>query len=146
LLVVNENPNALRRLRSVGEKAKLILSSVDHSSSLYDEVGWQDFFTLVMLDGMNQYHFEPCIDLVVKRLMDAGVDRSEIEDVIIVGGLSNIPSGQELLQKFFEGKELCKIVKLDEVIVRGAAIQAAILSGEHSEKKRRRNGDGRHYQ
>jgi heat shock 70kDa protein 1/2/6/8 len=135
MLVANENPEALRRLRSVAEKAKLILSSADQSSSLYDEVGWEDSFTLVMLDRMNQYHFEPCIDLVVKCLMDAGVNRSEIEDVVIAGGLSNIPSVQELLCRFFKGKELCKSVQLDEVMVRGAAIQAAILSGQYSEKK-----------
>lgn len=136
MLDANENPEALRRLRSIAEKAKLILSSTDRSSSLYDKVGWEDSFTLVMLQRMNQYHFEPCIDLVAECLMDAGVDRSQIDDVIIAGGLSNISSVQELLRSFFKGKELRKSIKLDEAMVHGAAIQAAILSGEYYEEKR----------
>ncbi|KAJ1698906.1 hypothetical protein LUZ63_007418 [Rhynchospora breviuscula] len=134
----DQNAEVLGRLRAVAERAKFILSSGDQSSaqtsSLVDEVGWEDSFTLVMLERMNQYQFQPCIDLVVQCLKDACVKKSQIDDVIIVGGLSNIPRVQELLQSFFEGKELCKSIQLDEVMVHGAAIQAAMLSEEHFEK------------
>lgn len=135
ILDAYENPEALRRLRAVAERAKLILSSADQKSSLHDEVGWEDSFILVMVERMNRYQFEPCIELVAECLTDAGVEREKIEDVIIVGGLSNIPRVQELLRNYFEGKQLHKSVKLNEAIVRGAAIKAAMLSGEYFEKK-----------
>eukprot|EP01018_Ginkgo_biloba_P031339 Gb_07940 [translate_table: standard] len=62
------------------------------------------------------------------------MDKNSIHDVVLVGGLTRIPKVQQLLQDFFNGKELCKSINLDEAIVYGATIQAAILSGEGNEK------------
>ncbi|KAJ0102756.1 hypothetical protein Patl1_06372 [Pistacia atlantica] len=71
---------------------------------------------------------------VEKCLRDAKMDKSTIHDVVLVGGLTRIPKVQHLLQDFFNGKELCKNINADEAVAYGAAVQAAILSGEGNEK------------
>ncbi|XP_073121979.1 heat shock 70 kDa protein 4-like [Henckelia pumila] len=72
--------------------------------------------------------FEECISHVEKCLKDAEMDRKNIHDVVLVGGSSRIPKVQQLLQGFFDGKELCKNIH-PESLAYGAAIQAAIFSG-----------------
>lgn len=71
---------------------------------------------------------------VEKCLRDAKMDKSTIHDVVLVGGSTRIPKVQQLLQDFFNGKELCKSINPDEAVAYGAAVQAAILSGEGNEK------------
>ncbi|KAK9913511.1 hypothetical protein M0R45_037324 [Rubus argutus] len=71
---------------------------------------------------------------VNKCLKDAKMDKSSVDDVVLVGGSSRIPKVQELLQNLFEGKELCKGINPDEAIAQGAAIQAAVLSGNGNGK------------
>lgn len=71
---------------------------------------------------------------VEKCLRDAKMDKSSIDDVVLVGGSTRIPKVQQLLQDFFNGKELCKSINPDEAVAYGAAVQAAILSGEGNEK------------
>ena len=62
------------------------------------------------------------------------MDRSNIDDVVLVGGSTRIPKVQKLLQDFFDGKELCKRINPDEAVAYGAAVQAAILMCEGNEK------------
>ncbi|CAN1769790.1 Heat shock cognate 70 kDa protein [Linum perenne] len=62
------------------------------------------------------------------------MDKSSVHDVVLVGGSTRIPKVQQLLQDFFNGKELCKSINPDEAVAYGAAVQAAILSGEGNEK------------
>ena len=71
---------------------------------------------------------------VEKCLRDAKMDKSTVHDVVLVGGSTRIPKVQQLLQDFFNGKELCKSINPDEAVAYGAAVQAAILSGEGNEK------------
>lgn len=71
---------------------------------------------------------------VEKCLRDAKMDKSSVHDVVLVGGSTRIPRVQQLLQDFFNGKELCKSINPDEAVAYGAAVQAAILSGEGNEK------------
>lgn len=74
------------------------------------------------------------MDPVEKCLKDAKLAKSDIHDVVLVGGSTRIPKVQQLLQDFFNGKELCKSINPDEAVAYGAAVQAAILSGEGGEK------------
>lgn len=131
------NARAIRRLRTACERAKRTLSSSTEASieidALHDGV---DFYTKI-----SRARFEElCIDLfratmepVEKALRDAKMDKSTIHDVVLVGGSTRIPKIQKLLQDFFNGKELNKSINPDEAVAYGAAVQAAILSGDTSE-------------
>ncbi|KAG4942642.1 hypothetical protein JHK85_047288 [Glycine max] len=83
---------------------------------------------------MNMDLFRKCMEPVEKCLRDAKIDKSQVHEVVLVGGSTRIPKVQQLLQDFFNGKELCKSINPDEAVAYGAAVQAAILSGEGDEK------------
>lgn len=78
--------------------------------------------------------FRGTLDPVEKVLRDSKISKSEIDDVVLVGGSTRIPKVQQLLIDYFNGKELCKNINPDEAVAYGAAVQAAILSGDTSEK------------
>ena len=67
---------------------------------------------------------------VEKALLDAKMDKSSVEEIVLVGGSTRIPKVQKLLMDFFNGKELNKSINPDEAVAYGAAVQAAILNGE----------------
>ncbi|KAK1298661.1 putative mediator of RNA polymerase II transcription subunit 37c [Acorus calamus] len=125
---ISGNPRALRRLRTSCERAKRTLSSTAQTTieidSLYEGI---DFYTTIT-------RARKCMEPVEKCLRDAKMDKSSIHDVVLVGGSTRIPKVQQLLQDFFNGKELCKSINPDEAVAYGAAVQAAILSGEGNEK------------
>ena len=78
--------------------------------------------------------FRKCMDPVEKCLKDSKLDKSAVHEVVLVGGSTRIPKVQQLLQDFFNGKELCKSINPDEAVAYGAAVQAAILTGAGGEK------------
>ena len=80
--------------------------------------------------------FRRCMDPVEKALTDAKMDKSKMQDVVLVGGSSRIPKVQKLLQDFMNGKELCKSINPDEAVAYGAAVQAAVLTGVQDEQIR----------
>ena len=82
---------------------------------------------------MNADLFRGTLDPVEKALRDAKLDKSQICDIVLVGGSTHIPKIQKLLQDFFSGKELNKSINPDDAVAYGAAVQAAILSGDESE-------------
>jgi L1 cell adhesion molecule like protein len=73
--------------------------------------------------------FQKCINPVTRVLQDAGISKSNVHEIVLVGGSTRIPKIQELLSSFFNGKELNKGINPDEAVAYGAAVQAAILSG-----------------
>jgi heat shock 70kDa protein 1/2/6/8 len=73
--------------------------------------------------------FEKCMD-TVEGCLTPKMDKSSVDDVVLVGGSSRIPKVKQLLQDFFKGKELCKSINPDEAVAYGAAVQAAFLSGD----------------
>merc|ERR1712045_777408 len=77
--------------------------------------------------------FRGTLDPVEKALRDAKMDKSAIDDVVLVGGSTRIPKVQKLLSDFFNGKDLNKSINPDEAVAYGAAVQAAILTGDTSE-------------
>ena len=76
--------------------------------------------------------FRSTLDPVEKAISDAKMDKSQIDDLVLVGGSSRIPKMQQLLSNFFSGKALNKSVNPDEAVAYGAAVQAAKLSGDNS--------------
>jgi len=129
---------ALRKLRTACERAKRILSSNTRVSieidSLYEGIDFQLNITRARFEELNMDLFSKCIGLVEKCLRDAKMDKSSVHDVVLVGGSTRIPKVLTLLQDFFDGKELCKRINPDEAIAYGAAVHAAVLSGEGNEK------------
>ncbi|KAL3678057.1 hypothetical protein R1sor_021013 [Riccia sorocarpa] len=135
---ISSNPRALRRLRTAAERAKRTLSSTAQTTieidSLYEGVDFYSTITRARFEELNMDMFRKCMEPVEKCLRDAKMDKSSIHDVVLVGGSTRIPKVQQLLQDFFNGKELCKSINPDEAVAYGAAVQAAILSGEGNEK------------
>ena len=73
--------------------------------------------------------FQKCVEPVKNVLRDSGVSKSNVDEIVLVGGSTRIPKIQEILRSFFNGKELNKGINPDEAVAYGAAVQAAILSG-----------------
>jgi heat shock protein 1/8 len=135
---ITPNPRALRRLRTACERAKRTLSSSTQASieidSLYEGIDFYSSITRARFEELCMDLFRKCMDPVEKVIRDAKMDKSTINEVVLVGGSTRIPKVQSLLQDFFNGKELCKSINPDEAVAYGAAVQAAILNGETHEK------------
>merc|ERR1712094_36441 len=80
-------------------------------------------------------YFRKCMDPVEKVMRDAKLSKSQVNEVVLVGGSTRIPKIQSLLADFFNGKEPCKSINPDEAVAYGATVQAAILSGSDSSEK-----------
>ncbi|CAN0921024.1 Heat shock protein SSA1, partial [Linum grandiflorum] len=85
-------------------------------------------------EGINFHLFKKTFDVVEKTLEDAKVDKSEIEEVLLVGGSTRIPMLRKLLRQMFNGKEPNQTVNPDEAVANGAAILAANLNDQASAK------------
>ncbi|CAI8612057.1 unnamed protein product [Vicia faba] len=129
---ISGNPKALRRLRTACERAKRTLSYETEATIdldvIHQGIDFSSSITRAKFEQLNMNLFEKCIDTVNSCLVDAKMDKSSIDDVVLVGGSSRIPKVKQLLQDFFEGKELCKSINPDEAVAYGAAVQAALLS------------------
>ncbi|GLJ42733.1 hypothetical protein SUGI_0885980 [Cryptomeria japonica] len=135
---ITGNARALRRLRTACERAKRALSSTAQTTieidSLYEGIDFYSTITRARFEELNMDLFRKCMEPVEKCLRDAKLDKSLIGEVVLVGGSTRIPKVQQLLQDFFNGKELCKSINPDEAVAYGAAVQAAILTGEGDQK------------
>lgn len=135
---ISGNARALRRLKNACERAKRTLSATTQTTievdSLYEGVDFYTTITRARFEELCMDLFLKCLEPVEKCLRDAKIDKSQVHEVVLVGGSTRIPKIQQLLQDFFNGKELCKSINPDEAVAYGAAVQAAILSGEEHEK------------
>jgi heat shock 70kDa protein 1/2/6/8 len=134
---VSENKRAIRRLRTACERAKRTLSTSATANieidSLFEGIDFYSSLTRARFEEINADLFRGTLEPVEKALRDAKLDKSQINDIVLVGGSTRIPKIQKLLQDFFNGKELNRSVNPDEAVAYGAAIQAAILSGDKSD-------------
>ena len=135
---ISENPRSLRRLRTACERAKRTLSSSTQTSieidSLFDGLDFFSSLTRARFEELCMDLFRATVDPVEKVLKDAKMSKSDVHEVVLVGGSTRIPKVQQLLSDFFNGKELSKSINPDEAVAYGAAVQAAILSGNTSSK------------
>jgi heat shock protein 1/8 len=131
---MSENPRAMRRLRTACEKAKRTLSSSAQASieidSIFEGHDFTSTITRAKFEEINQDLFTRCMDPVEKVFIDSNVPKSSVNQIVLVGGSSRIPKIQEMLSERFGGKELNRSINPDEAVAYGAAVQAAILSGE----------------
>ncbi|KAM9978128.1 hypothetical protein ACTFIY_011875 [Dictyostelium cf. discoideum] len=132
------NQRALRRLRTACERAKRTLSSSSQASveidSLYDGIDFYTSITRARFEELCSDLFNNCIEPVEKVLKDCKLDKKSIDEIVLVGGSTRIPKVQQLIQNLFNGKELNKSINPDEAVAYGAAVQAAILSGDISSR------------
>ena len=135
---IKENPRGLRRLRTACERAKRTLSSstqaVIEIDSLIHGIDFNSTITRARFEDMCATDFRKCMAPVEKVLKDAKKSKSQISEIVLVGGSTRIPKIQTMLREYFNDKELCKNINPDEAVAYGATVQAAILSGAKSEK------------
>jgi L1 cell adhesion molecule like protein len=128
------NPRALRRLRTACERAKRTLSTGTQASleldALFDGINFYTKITRARFEELCADLFRSTMQPVERALQDAKLDKGAIDEVVLVGGSTRIPKVQKLLSDFFNGKTLNKGLNPDEAVAYGAAVQAAILSGQ----------------
>merc|ERR1719283_600601 len=131
------NKRALRRLRTACERAKRTLSASAQANieidSLFEGIDFYTSITRARFKELCADLFKGTLEPVEKAMRDAKMDKSSIHDVVLVGGSTRIPKIQKLLSDFFNGKDLNKSINPDEAVAYGAAVQAAILTGDTSE-------------
>lgn len=137
---ITGNPRALRMLRTQCERGKRALSSTATTVIEVESLAeGQEFYmdmTRAKFEELNMDLFKKCLPPVESVLRDAGLSKSQIHEVVLVGGSTRIPKVQELVREYF-GKEPNKSVNPDEAVAYGAAVQAAILTdkGDKTESK-----------
>ena len=134
---ISTSDRALRRLRTACERAKCTLSAAPRATieidSLFEGIDFNSSITRARFEDLCNDYFNNCIGPVEQVLRDAKMSKSNIHEIVLVGGSTRIPKIQELIKNFFNGKELCKSINPDEAVAYGAAVQAAILSGQKNE-------------
>ena len=132
---IHSNAKALARLRLAAERVKKTLSTSNQAvlevDSLAEGNDFQMTLTRAKFESLCEDLFKKCMGPVEQVLRDSKMSKSDINDVVIVGGSSRIPRVQALLKDYFNGKELCQSIHPDEAIAYGAAVQAHILSGNN---------------
>lgn len=154
---LSTNERAIRRLRTACERAKVIsldsvrfylnslllllqhtLSSSSQASieinSLHEDIDFYTTITRAQFEELCDDLFRSTLKPITKALHDARIDKSHIHEIVLIGGSTRIPKVQQLIQDFFNGKVSNKSINPDEAVAYGAAIQAAILTGDKSDK------------
>lgn len=134
---LHKDPMAWQRLKEAAEKAKIELSSSQETEINLPYITAIDGVPQHLVRKMTRAKFEQIADSLIERtlepcrkaLKDAGIDKNEIDEVILVGGSTRIPKIQEVVEQFF-GKKPNKSVNPDEVVAIGAAIQGGVLTGD----------------
>ena len=130
---ISNNRRALQRLKAASERAKRTLSSATqaevHIDSLFNGTDYRTSISRAKFENLCKDIFERTMKPVEEALLNANIDKSKIDEIVLVGGSTRIPKIQTLLSNFFNGKELNRSINPDEAVAYGAAIQGAILSG-----------------
>ena len=136
-LDLSKDPMALQRLKEAAEKAKIELSSTTSTEINLPYIMPVDGVPKHLVRSLSRAKFEQLVDSLVKRSIEpcmsalkaAGLDKGDIDEVILVGGSTRIPAVQDAVKAYF-GKEPSKGVNPDEVVAVGAAIQGGVLTGD----------------
>merc|ERR1712087_521375 len=131
---LSKDARAMAKLRRECEKAKRALSSVHQTKveveGLLDGEDFSETLTRARFEELNNHHFKKTLAPVSQVLKDKGMKKSEIDEIVLVGGSTRIPKVQQLIKDFFNGKEPSRGINPDEAVAYGAAVQGGILSGE----------------
>jgi len=131
---ISKDGRALGKLRRECERAKRALSNQHQVrveiESLFDGVDFSEQLTRAKFEELNMDLFKKTLGPVKKAIADAKLKKSDIDEIVLVGGSTRIPKVQELLTEMFDGKEPNKGINPDEAVAYGAAVQGSIISGE----------------
>ena len=137
-LDISGNPRAMRRLKTACEKAKRTLSSANVANieidALYDGVDFNFPFSRAKFEDLCGDIFRNTMTPVEQVMKDAKKSKSQINEIVLVGGSTRVPKIQQLLSEYFNGKQLCKSIDPDSAVAHGASVQAAILAGHGDDK------------
>ena len=130
---ITTDKRALQQLRKEVERVKRTLSSQHQArlqiEGLVDGTDFSETLTRARFEELNLDLFKKTLDSVQKVLEDSDFGKTEVDEIVLVGGSTRIPKVQTLLKEFFDGKEPSRGVNPDEVVAYGAAVQGGILSG-----------------
>ena len=129
---VGSNPRSVRRIKAACERAKRSLSSSTTTALEIDSLDGIDYtyqFSRAKFEDLCGDLFKNTMNPVEQVLKDAKMSKSQVHEIVLVGGSTRIPKVQQLLRDFFNGKELNQSINPDEAVAYGATVQAAILSG-----------------
>ena len=131
---IKTEPRALQKLKSEVEKAKRDLSSVQQVKifieGIIDGIDFEETLTRAKFEELCNDLFKNTLKPVETVLDDSGLKRSEIDEIVLVGGSTRIPKVQQLIKDFFNGKEPNRGINPDEAVAYGAAVQGGILGGQ----------------
>jgi len=131
---LSDNQRAIAKLRREMEKAKRSLSTQHQVKveieSLWDGEDFSETLTRAKFEELNMDLFRKTLTPLANVLKDSGLKKTEIDEIVLVGGSTRIPKVQELIKDFFNGKEPNRGINPDEAVAYGAAVQGGILSGE----------------
>uniref|UniRef100_A0A0C9QQU9 TSA: Wollemia nobilis Ref_Wollemi_Transcript_13672_2446 transcribed RNA sequence n=1 Tax=Wollemia nobilis TaxID=56998 RepID=A0A0C9QQU9_9CONI len=135
---ISKDNRAIGKLRRECERAKRALSSQHQIrveiESLFDGKDFSEPLTRARFEELNMDLFKKTMGPVKKALEDANLKKTDIHEIVLVGGSTRIPKVQQLLKDLFDGKEPNKGVNPDEAVAYGAAVQGGILSGDGNEE------------
>jgi len=130
---IRKNQRALKRLQTECDAAKRTLSSstkaVIEVDSIMDGIDFSCTISRAKFEEMNQDLFKKSMQFVERVLSDAGVQKKDVNEVVLIGGSTRIPAVQNVIEGYF-GKEACRSINADEAVAYGAAVQAAVLTGQ----------------
>lgn len=133
-LDIQSDKRALQKLRREVERVKRTLSSQHQArleiEGLMEGTDFSETLTRARFEELNLDLFKKTLGPVQKVLEDADLSKSEVDEIVLVGGSTRIPKVQALLKEYFDGKEPSRGVNPDEAVAYGAAVQGGILSGE----------------
>jgi len=136
---ISDSQRALRRLRTACERAKRTLSNSTQApieiDGLYEGTDFNSVITRARFEDLCMDYFRKCMDPVQKCLQDSKLSKSQVHEIVLVGGSTRIPKIQQLLKEWFNDKELNRNINPDEAVAHGATVQAAILSGQDQSEK-----------
>merc|ERR1712194_718377 len=131
---MSKDKRAIKKLRREVEKAKRALSSTHQArveiEALFDGVDFSETLTRARFEEINNDLFKNTLGPVKQVLEDSGLKKTQVDEIVLVGGSTRIPKVQQLIKDFFNGKEPNRGINPDEAVAYGAAVQAGILSGE----------------
>merc|ERR1719473_2680056 len=131
---MSKDQRSVQKLRREVEKAKRALSSTHQTrveiEALFDGVDFSESLTRARFEELNADLFKKTLGPVKQVMEDSGLKKTQVDEVVLVGGSTRIPRVQALIKDFFNGKEPNRGINPDEAVAYGAAVQAGILSGE----------------
>jgi L1 cell adhesion molecule like protein len=135
---LKESPKSMAKLKRECERVKRSLSSATQGhleiDSIMDGIDFNTTITRAKFEQINGSLFQKCLDCVENVLRDSKISKSQVDDIVLVGGTTRIPKMQKMLQDYFGGKTLCNSINPDEAVAYGATVQACLLAGKKSKK------------